>query len=606
MPLKRITLKGISLKRKIILLSIALSLFICGTVSIGYVRYISQLMQEESVKNSQALSYQISTYYDEQIFSIISSIFTVTSGDSYNQSLSNFLMTDDTYRYALTLTSVNNLISDIKMSNPYIGSAYVYTPKGTFYDMSSVPDEKFNFLKSDLYADYTAAGSPSFYIGHRQTDEIFQERNTVIPFIVKTQIAGYSGNVYLIVNVSSNMMERYINSNAIRSNDIVLVNQKNQLIASNDHNREADLISLLTSDKNRQQWASRHYFISSNRMETNGWNVVVFYSKKPMSDVVRYSVVFVLLMVLAFALIAVVSSFYLSKLIVKPLEELQKSMVRVTKGEFDIRYACTDQNEVGRLAECFNFMVAQIGTLISQLNSTIDQLRLEKENVRQEQTLKRNAELNALQAQINPHFLYNTLNSIIWLAAEKSDDKIVELASELSKFYEYRIHRGKNIIPICDELEQVRSYLAIQKIRYGSNMEAAYFIDETLMQKLTIKMILQPLVENSIFHGIECKDGAKRISVRITKDAEKPYDILFEVEDDGNGIPEESLKEINMRLEACDNVPISGYGIYNVNERVKLYFGSRYGLHYESEYHKWTKAMIRIPQIDRPLGQSQT
>lgn len=593
--------RGMSLKNKIIFLSIALIVFISGIYSAFYLQYISRQIENSSSHSTQTLAYQVSLYFDEQIRSIITSSFTLTCSDQYHKTLLDYFLSDDSYAYPYALSKFNDMISNVKMNNSLIGTVYVYTPKGDFYDLSDVPNPNYDFLRSQLYAEYQAAGCPSFFEGHSETDEMFMGKKTVIPFVIRTPISGYAGDVFFIVSIDRDALEKYFSSSAIRDENILIVNSGRQPIASNDPKRDDYFGKMLSVQGDRIRWKTRDYIVSAHKLESSDWFVVAFYNKSQLRDAIRFSAYFVVILIVASGLIAGISSIYFSSRIVRPLEKLQEYMVRVTQGDFSLRYEYPYKNEVGRLTDCFNYMVKQIGTLVTRLHSTIDRLRQEKENVRQEQALKRAAELNALQAQINPHFLYNTLNSIVWLATEQKTDEITLLASELSKFYEYRIHRGKKIIPIRDEIEQVKSYLTIQKMRYGNSLDYHLAVDENLLDKLIVKMVVQPLVENSILHGIQCKEGAKDIYIRVYG---RQGDIVIEVEDRGIGIPPERLKSINERLADRSDVPIDGYGIYNVNERIKLYFGDRYGLWYESEYERWTKACIRVPPTDQVLEHS--
>lgn len=587
--------KGMSLKNKIILLSITLIVFISGIYSSFYLPYISRQIESSASNNTRTLSYQVSLYFDEQVRSIISSAFTLTSSDQYNQTLRDFLLHDDPYAYPYAMTLLNDMISNVKMDNSLIQSVYIYTPKGNFYDLSGVPNTGYDFLRSSLFSEYQAAGAPSFFEGHSETDEMFMEKKTVIPFIIRSPVSGYAGDVYFIVNIDRNMLEKYLSSSAMKQENILVVNSSRQLIASSDNAQDDYFMKMLSVSDGSIRWKTGNYIGSANHLASSDWYVVVFYDRRQTREAIHFSAFFVILLIVASGLIAGASSIYFSRRIVRPLEKLQEYMARVTKGDFNLRYDYSYKNEVGQLTDCFNYMVRELGRLVTRLNTTIDQLQREKENVRQEQALKRAAELNALQAQIDPHFLYNTLNSIVWLATEKGADEISLLASELSRFYEFRIHRGRNIIPIRDEIEQVKSYLTIQKIRYGNSLDYHLDTSENLLNKQIVKMVVQPLVENSISHGIQCREGAKDIYIRVY---DKDGDVVIEVEDLGIGIPPDKLRSMNERLTDCRDVPIEGYGIYNVNERIKLYFGDGYGLWYESEYGQWTKAFIRVPPAE--------
>ena len=598
-------LKSMSLRNRIILLSIALSVVISGIFSVSYYRNISRDLEKNLSNHAMSLSFQISKYMDERLRSIINRVYTLVSGPSYTTTLQEFLLYNNEYQYALTMTRINGFISEIKMSDPFINSVYVYTPKGCFYDLASYPKPGYDFPQSKLFEEYQENGGPTLYKGIRMKDEIFRGEKDVIPLVVKVNIPGYFGGVYLIINIDGNEMDQYLSKSIIGEEDVLVLDSKKRLIASNNPSAIEQYQDKITMHPELSHWNenNKDYFISADYLDTSTWAVMVFSSKQQTRAALNSSRYLVALLILVSAAIAGAISIFFSVRIIRPLEHLQQSMLAVTKGDFTRRYEYNYNNEVGRLANCFNDMVEKLGNLVSELNLTIDQLKVEKENVKQEQILKRKAELNALQAQIDPHFLHNTLNSIIWLAAEQESEEISTLASELAKFYEYRIRGSKTILPINNEIEQVKSYLAIQKLRYGNSISYHFDVDEILTERPVIKLVLQPLVENSIFHGVQCSENLQKdIYIRVYEDSNT--DIILEVEDNGAGIEPERLKKMNQQLAVCSFVPEDGYGIYNVNERIKLYFGEDYGLWYESEYGKGTKAFLRIPQWDFPTEQN--
>lgn len=589
--------RSMSLRNRIILLSVALSVAVSGIFSVSYYRNISRDLEQSLSDHAMSLSFQISKYMDERLRSIISRVYTLVSGPSYTTTLREFLLGNNEYQYALTMTRINGFISEIKMSDPFISSVYVYTPKGTFYDLASYPKTGFDFLKSDLYREYQENGGPVLYKSAKMKDEIFKGDKYVIPLVVRVNLSGYFGEVYLIINIDSNEMDKYLSKSIIGGEDVVVVDTNKRLIASNGAIDTQAYRDKITIRPKLSHWNenNRDYIVSADCLDSSNWVVVVFSDKSQNKAALNSSRYLVAFLIVLSAVIAGAFSLFFSIRIIRPLEQLQQSMLAVTKGDFTMRYEYGYNNEVGRLARCFNDMVEKLGNFVCELNLTIEQLKVEKENVKREQTLKRKAELNALQAQIDPHFLHNTLNSIIWLAEEGKSEEISTLSAELARFYEYRIRGTKSVIRINDEIEQVKSYLAIQRIRYGNSISYHFELDESLMDRLILKLVLQPLVENAIFHGVQSSDRPQKdISIRVWEDEQT--NIVLEVRDNGAGIEPEQLKKINEQLSVCSFVPKDGYGIYNVNERIKLYFGDEYGLVYESEAGKWTRAILRIPQ----------
>lgn len=242
-------------------------------------------------------------------------------------------------------------------------------------------------------------------------------------------------------------------------------------------------------------------------------------------------------------------------------------------------------------------MVGEIDDLITQLNINIEALKEEKENVKRVQAQKRKAELKALQAQINPHFLYNTLNAITWQAADQGASEISVLSNSLGKFFRVSLSKGKEIITLREEIEHVRSYLNIQSIRYKSKLKYEMDIQAEVLDVPIIKLVLQPLVENAIYHGIKLKTTTGFIKIYahhfVQESGKKVLNLC--IEDDGEGISQEKLEILNESLHLGVTNPNEGYGIYNINERIKLYYGEEYGLTLDSEKGCWTKATIMIP-----------
>ena len=271
-----------------------------------------------------------------------------------------------------------------------------------------------------------------------------------------------------------------------------------------------------------------------------------------------------------FLIVGLVTNF-ITKGITRPLRQLQAVMQSVDTGEFRKAGNLDATDEIQELAREYDLMVGRIGELI-------------EENVR-EQELKQKSDLKALQAQINPHFLYNTLDSIIWMGEMDKSEEVVKMTSALSRLFRISISKGRELIPLRDELEHVRSYLTIQEMRYKNKFRYLIDIPESLMDCTVLKITLQPLVENAIYHGIRNVDYEGLIEIGGRMDN---GDMYLTVRDNGEGMDVDKLAAL---LETNQH----GTGIRNVNERIRLYFGSEYGLSYESTERKGTLITIRIP-----------
>ena len=205
--------------------------------------------------------------------------------------------------------------------------------------------------------------------------------------------------------------------------------------------------------------------------------------------------------------------------------------------------------------------------------------------------------MKALQAQINPHFLYNTLDTIVWMAESKKTNQVIEIVRALSSFFRISLSKGKDWISIREEIEHVRSYLVIQKMRYRDILNYKIEVDKDLLDGTILKLTLQPLVENAIYHGIKNKKNGGTIVVRAQRVGDNL--VRLEVQDDGVGFTPHKLAQIRAKIAEDEFGEITmkeeGFGLENVNKRIKLYFGKDYGLYVQSKYQEGTQVVAKIP-----------
>ena len=270
-----------------------------------------------------------------------------------------------------------------------------------------------------------------------------------------------------------------------------------------------------------------------------------------------------------------------SKIVNRPVKELIDAMKHFEKDTDNFSFNEKDEkvSEIKILSDSFGHMSVRIKELM--------------EKVRREETELRKTELKALQAQINPHFLYNTLDSIQWMCERGETDNASKMVGALAKLFRISISRGHELITIKDEINHVKNYLVIQSFRYREQFSYSFEVDEKLETFPCNKITLQPLVENAIYHGIDrlVDEGEIKITVKEAEDDQN--DILMIVEDNGVGMSEEQCRKILCK-ERSDS---SGIGVKNVNDRLKIYFGEKYGLTVKSELDVGTVMTARIPKI---------
>ncbi|MCC8045674.1 MAG: sensor histidine kinase [Clostridiales bacterium] len=321
---------------------------------------------------------------------------------------------------------------------------------------------------------------------------------------------------------------------------------------------------------------SSHLYIWS-ASEKTGWVVVSVARTSELFRNSRQTQFIYCMTAVILLVVAVFISSLVARQITKPVQALRDSMERVQQGHLEGNQVVVEgNNEISSLTNSFNMMSRRIESLVEQN--------------RNEQEEKRRMELRALQSQINPHFLYNTLDSIIWMAESKKTDEVVTMTSAFARLMRQNIGNDAELISIGQEMMAIRDYLTIQQMRYKDKLEFRLDVAADIRNERIIKLVLQPLVENAIYHGLKYKETRGLLTVKGYRVVD---DIFIEIEDDGVGMDEEMLLHI-FETHAV-NYQSNGVGVYNVQKRLQLYYGPDYGLTYWSEAGKGTCVTVKIP-----------
>lgn len=316
---------------------------------------------------------------------------------------------------------------------------------------------------------------------------------------------------------------------------------------------------------------------SISRSGKTGWTVVNCVRVEELLRKSNKAQSLYVLVAMGLMIVALFFSRFISRSITQPIQQLCDSMERVQEGDFSVSDIVVEsQNEIGSLTKSFNVMTHRIQDLMEQ-------------NIR-EQEAKRKSELKALQSQINPHFLYNTLDSIIWMAEGKKNEEVVLMTASLARLLRQSISNEDEVVSIGQEVEYARGYLTIQKMRYKDKMEFQIEVDPSILHIPLIKLVLQPVIENAIYHGLKYKESK---GLLLVKGFMKNDNAVLQVIDNGVGMDEETLTHIYERHKV--NYQSNGVGVYNVQKRLQLYYGNEYGITYESKKGEGTTATITIP-----------
>ncbi|MDU7028158.1 sensor histidine kinase [Robinsoniella peoriensis] len=312
-----------------------------------------------------------------------------------------------------------------------------------------------------------------------------------------------------------------------------------------------------------------------------GWKLVAV---TPLTEVVaKYSQIRIfVLFIFCFGLFVLIFvSLLVSARIANPIKRLEKSVKKLEKGDLNVEITASGPYEIMHLGKT-------VRSMVEQMKKLMDDIVVEQEQ-------KRKSELDALQTQINPHFLYNTLDSVIWMIENERYEGAITMVTSLARLFRISISKGKSIITVKDELEHARNYLTIQSIRYKNKFTYEIQAEEETLQLATMKLIIQPMVENAIYHGMEYMledDGGKIVIKSYIRDE----DLFIEICDNGIGMAPDVLASLLSREQRVRSRG-SGIGMNNVHERICLYFGRDYGVHVESEADEGTRVTIHLPRI---------
>lgn len=451
---------------------------------------------------------------------------------------------------------------------------------------------------------YTKAKeNPSFYIVTGPLKHPFLLGNTEKTFSVSKSIQSSKDGSFLgviVVDINLNEIRRicesaftnrkshlYIKNN---NDDSVLeyVPEGKESIFTNESNKKIlDEALVKGKDHFKIELNNMNYYCTIKQYEKASWSLIIFYPSNYLyKDLLSFTTPMILLIIISLAIVIAILNRVLSN-IIHPLTVLTQKMDSLDTPDKRFSIENKYDDERGKLINSFNEMIIRINTLMKE--------------VIKEQEDKRMFELQALHSQINPHFLYNTLDTIVWMA-ELHDENIIPVTESLAKLFRISLNKGLEFISVFDELNHVRNYLFIQEKRYGEKLSYNFAFDPRIKDLKIIKLIVQPLVENSIYHGIKPKIGNGRIDISafiVNKTLE------IKVSDDGVGMSEEYCKNI-LKDDFVISSKGSGIGVKNVNKRIKLYYGDEYGVFYNSTIGKGTCATILIPVSDKDINNEKT
>ena len=540
------------------------AIILCCCIFLFLDRYRSAMVQSAQTSSAQAVS-QVSNTVGNYLMDM----------DQAMQLVKQSLLESTDSR--------DELLSAFLKFRPDVVAVTSYTSDGTLLDCWSPGREPkehiFRNLSFDLDRARTSDGA---FMTAPHVETLFEE---YYPWVVTltAPLADGTEAAWVSLDLSFASISSYINNVGIGQRGYcflmdtdgnIIYHPQQQLIYSGIKSEDTAALAALADGA----YANDTVIYCVTSIEGSDWRVVgVSYVdelvNRNVTEMIRLSFLLAIVVLAA----ALLTSWLLSQLLGRPLRGLADAMESFETDADHFSYRPVGgTREVQELSDSFGHMVVRIQELMT--------------TVREEEVNLRKTELKALQAQINPHFLYNTLDSIAWMCEQGRNADAVKMVHALARLFRISISKGHELIPIAKEIEHAESYLQIQKYRYKNQFTYAFDVDPACLDYLCNKITLQPIIENAINHGLDLMVEEGHIDVQVKQDGD---DIVFRVQDNGVGMSAEQIEAI-MQRGPKDR---TGIGIKNVNDRLKIYFGKNYGLHISSEPDVGTCVEIRMPKV---------
>ena len=580
--LKNLSIKNLSIQSSIFMYFTVTAIIAIALISLIIFQRFTNSLNATIIEENSGIVGQLG----ESVDSYLRNAMKVSDSIYYNV-IKNTDISNDDIKKGMNLIYVNNdnMIDDIALISGK-GELIESMPALRLKDNSNVLEKDF-FKKSMAESEYI-----NFSMPHIR--DLFDRNENSYSWVISLSRAvevtdeGKATQALLLINLNYRYFEEiFSNVNLGNGGYVYLTNDRGDIIW---HPKQNEIYSGRFNEDNKyaatlkdgitvENLRGKNITLNVRTIGYTGWKLVGVTPSAALGiDGIKFRFFVLFVADLFLFLLAMINAFISDK-ISNPIKRLDGSVREIESGNLDVEIVPSGSYEVEHLGKSIKNMLGRIKVLMSDLVA--------------EHNAKRKSEFDTLQSQINPHFLYNTLDIIVWMIENENSDKAVNIVTALAKFFRISLSKGKNIITVKDEVEHVRNYLMIQNMRFKNRFEYSIDVDEKVLSYSSLKLMLQPLVENAIYHGMEFMDGDGEIDVKVFKEDNSLY---FTITDNGLGMSEDMVET----LLSKDFVPSkkgSGIGVKNVNERIKLYFGSEYGLKVESEPDEGTKITIHLPAV---------
>jgi two-component system, sensor histidine kinase YesM len=567
-------------KKLFISFAVFISLPVIITASRGFLVF-SDFFEEKITEYSHDILYQVSKTMESKLEKIGQISFSIIINQDIQDSLYSLAnMEPDDYELIKIRNTLENILASYVLYHPEISATFLLAEQGEIYGIDKLK-QNYGIAELDFYEIHKGEGA-EVWLGNTDI------KNTIIlsRSIYSVKTLEHLSDLVICIQ------EEYLSSLLFETlsfdkGEIYIIDGSGRIIIDEDKNRigalfdpEHKIQSTIEFNFSIQDLEGQEQYIAVGKAMENGWKIVASIPRKTyLDEILNYRNTG---FIFAFALltVAIAMSWALSRSIYKPILILTSVIEKFGKGDLAVRCPPLPQDEIGELSMTFNQMTRDINELVNK--------------VRTVESMKRDVELRLLQMQINPHFLFNTLETINWLARTQGTEDIGIIAKSLGDLLRITIY-GKDYVTLTEELGSLENYLKIQKFRYGEKLNYSIEMSEKTSSLQIPKLLIQPFVENAILHGIDpaLGNGFVSISSELTGS-----NLIVRVEDNGVGIPSKHLKKM---IDGCDNreePEQNSIGIRNVQKRIKMLFGDEYGIEIRSELGEGSVVIMILPELN--------
>lgn len=584
------TIKNLNLRYQLILSYIPI--FIISLLIIDLVSYY--LMANTLKKNSREFVNETAKIISRDITKNLNQYDEISSSIAFDENLSSLLSGEiNDYNYFIKSNKVKQKLYYFTQNSKDIKSIFIYPINRSavirsnsniiYNDMNYIDNEFFKSLASDAE---TKVWSTSAVAGYDP------EGGNYLYFLRAIPNFGISnGLIQMQINEKS-ISDIYKDSSFGKDSTIFIMDENGYIVSHPNKKKISTRIENSIAEKINQNSGSftteidgKNYMIVYNTIASSKWTLIATIPMDYIQSNNQWLLNTNLIIIMISFIFVILISVWVSSKIASPLERVGKAMKQLEKGDFEVRLDYDSDNEIGKIYKRYNEMAIEIKNLM--------------EVIRKEEKKKKEAYIKVLQAQIKPHFLYNTLFTIKCLASIKKQPQIEELLDSLIKLLMASISKGGEFVSVYEEIDYIKNFALIQKYRFEDKFEVIFDINSEIQDCIVPKLILQPIIENSIVHGMDGEISFIEVNIEGRVEGE---DIVFRIRDNGKGIDADKINMMLQVSESNNKNGFNGMGIKNVNERIKLYFGEQYGLYYLSNIENGTEVIMRLPVIKDERG----